>query len=621
MSSTTIAPDDGVDGGIFETDGIADDVLEKESERVVERIAFLHNLARLWKSASMMAIGLVRDRMIPAESNEQPIADTSRWLDHALRNRDELLKLMASIDSFRIAPPRGDHDSMIQFNQQRLIKEALLEQVIETQVTTAEAVRFMSMVTRLDSDEPPDVQEHNREEFLAGIILWHSVMGNVNEAGRHCRTYFELLMDKPILHVPLARGGAPRKVAIVGLRKRTVETLLSWLPHLGLLSETRQLLDAIRSMERKVPVGPGAVTQFDDMFVTGLGAMVRAIVASARRMETASRTGRKKVPPQSDVESELVEALEQLTEKMLFGWLSHSRTLRLSVLEKVADSEPWQELVAFIQRYGEELFTQYFLNLANIRGILHEGTDKWLDLAEENLPEASDWRLFRELGDQIDREKAAEHLTLILEAVAENYSEYREYNSTTTQSDDGKMIYTLLDFLRLRVAYDRVCWNLRPVMLVHEIMVQHERNEAAQIWRRALHERVGDEATRYVQRLKALQDEHAMRMSTIADRIGERFMRTMAVSRMQALVAPAMDEKRPRKSRQAFSILEEEVALLMKEPSGSGLELPTWLSALEDEVDRLLEGGSGLDLTDHPEQILPKRKLKISDFQSEIADW
>jgi len=41
-------------------------------------------------------------------------------------------------------------------------------------------------------------------------------------------------------------------------------------------------------------------------------------------------------------------------------------------------------------------------------------------------------------------------LSLILEAILENYGEYRDYNSTTTQSDRGDMLYTLLDFLRLR---------------------------------------------------------------------------------------------------------------------------------------------------------------------------
>ena len=62
-------------------------------------------------------------------------------------------------------------------------------------------------------------------------------------------------------------------------------------------------------------------------------------------------------------------------------------------------------------------------------------------------------------------------MEVILESVIENYGEYMDYNSITTQSDRGDMLYTLLDFLRLRVAYDRVAWNLQPVVLAHEVLV------------------------------------------------------------------------------------------------------------------------------------------------------
>ena len=60
----------------------------------------------------------------------------------------------------------------------------------------------------------------------------------------------------------------------------------------------------------------------------------------------------------------------------------------------------------------------------------------------------------------------------MLESIVENYGEYRDYNSTTTQSDRGELLYMLLDFLRLRTRYDRVCWNLKPVVLAHEILVR-----------------------------------------------------------------------------------------------------------------------------------------------------
>ena len=72
---------------------------------------------------------------------------------------------------------------------------------------------------------------------------------------------------------------------------------------------------------------------------------------------------------------------------------------------------------------------------------------------------------------------------MIFEAIVENYTEYRDYNSTTTQSDRGDLLYTLFDFLRLRVQYDRMAWHLEPVLMAHEILVRRGRMQAAEMWR------------------------------------------------------------------------------------------------------------------------------------------
>ncbi len=62
-------------------------------------------------------------------------------------------------------------------------------------------------------------------------------------------------------------------------------------------------------------------------------------------------------------------------------------------------------------------------------------------------------------ASMITEEAAVNLLSVVLEAVIDHNAEYRDYNSTTTQSDRGEMLYMLLDFLRLRVRYDRVCWT------------------------------------------------------------------------------------------------------------------------------------------------------------------
>jgi hypothetical protein len=338
-------------------------------------------------------------------------------------------------------------------------------------------------------------------------------------------------------------------------------------------------------MERDHPVGPGAVTEFDELFKIGYRAIVESLVASAQNWA--------KTEGGEDRSEALVSCLEKLTESMLASWLAHSRTLRLSVLERVYERAAWKKTVAFIERYGGELFTQRFLNLANIRAILHQGVANWLtslqeDWQSDDAEGEGPQRLLDDLEGGTKQDEIAEQLSLVLESIVENYGEYRDYNSTTTQSDRGELLYMLLDFLRLRSRYDRVCWNLKPVVLSHEILVRRGEDQAARIWRKALTERINDEANQYLAKLAELQKKYAMRMPTVADRLAERFVRPLAIDRIRALVAPAIAEARAGGPAPKFETLQHDTEYLTREPTGVGLDVPAWLVALEEEVDDAL---------------------------------
>jgi hypothetical protein len=223
-----------------------------------------------------------------------------------------------------------------------------------------------------------------------------------------------------------------------------------------------------------------------------------------------------------------------------------------------------------------------------------------------------------DLRQALKRREACEHLTLILEAIVENYHEYRDYNSTTTQSDRGDLLYMLLDFLRLRNAYDRVAWNLKPVVQAHEVLVRRGRSEAAQLWRRMLAERIGEEADRYVRKLTRLQRKHAMRMASVAERINERFLLPMTIDRMRALVRPAIDQVEQPRPHHAFEILEEECELLIRDPRGAAGEIPTWLEALEDEIERTKNGGE-VELSWATDQLLcTPLPADLADLQEQL---
>ena len=641
--------DDGTESSVPEEGGDeSDSELLEESIRLNQHLTFLTALAQMWKGAALSRH--LRSQISSGNSDGQArLQAMEHWADQAAANRRGLLTLMQDVAAYRIAKCGPDHDAMSRYDRQRLVKESLLERVIAAAIETADARRLLlSNLAAVDGaieSTHKKLDEIPEDDRIAIEILGDLLYGHPTAIDEVFPRLLAALRSKKLLYIPLARGGDPAQIYSVRLRRRVLSHLLVWLPRQGLFYQACHLLETCRFMEHHNPIGPGAVTEFDDLFKLSFVGMVRSVVQNAinwrvdelramdqsKPVSTKSKgkskgkgTGKhakitsyrpstvRRLSPEElkpvdldvhDGESlgelepssdELIAVLEQLTEVMLGSWLSHSRTLRLSVLETVDNSQHWNKLVEFIQRYGGSIFTQSFLRLGNVRAILHQGVGHWLDkVAEEGGDELEDLFLAIDEGT-IERSHVEKMLNVVLEAIIDHYSEYRDYNSTTTQSDRGEMLYMLLDFLRLRVRYDRVSWNLKPIYWTHEVLVRAGCHQTAQQWRRALAERIGRESEMYLQHLQDLQKKYAMRMPTVADRLHERFTRPMTVDRMRALVGPAVRQFRSTgEASQIFDLLIEECKLMMEQPTGVGLDIPQWLSALEDEVDNVLENQSG----------------------------
>ena len=397
----------------------------------------------------------------------------------------------------------------------------------------------------------------------------------------------EHLHGQPLLYVPISKGGDPNAIVKARVLQIAILDLLRYLPAIGLFVETYELTHTALAMERNNPIGQGAVTEFDELFEIAFSSMVQTLVDSTRQFQAQrnEQPGADRKAIASESETVLFDCIEKLTELMLILWLDHSRTLRLSVLEKVNDKNSWDRLVEFIGKYGAGLFTQHFLHLANIRAILHQGVDHWLTQVQQS-PNPPDLRLFDEIGNGIPRQKAVRYLTLVLESVIENFNEYRDYNTTTTQSDHGESLYTFLDFLRLRGRFDRVCWNLKPVIWSHRILVNDQENNVARMWRRSLTERVGPEADKYLKKLESLRNKYSIRMESVGRRLEGRFGHQMQIDRLKALVAPAMVDPDSRASYRKFELLQHESQAFSRSTIGVGVDLPAWLAALEQEVEQ-----------------------------------
>ncbi len=614
--------DDGFEGEVFDGSLTSDDALEAEVDRVLDRLEFLSTVACYWGIAATVPFPVTRKSELTDDLRKRLTKRREiihHWVRQAIINRQNLTKLLETLNRFPLPKGGSDHDSMLHYDQHRLYKDTLLDQAIHTCIETESAVRMLVAVGRsidylLDdrpltrhksgNDATPQLQtseEKVRQEFegddydriavngseplvsmFSAILLQDAKL--VNE---HVDLLTAHLKDQSLLYIPVSKGGDPEAIVKARVLQIAILDLLRNLPSLGLLTATFELTQTGLAMERNNPIGQGAVTEFDELFEVAFTSMVHALVESTDQFQQQQQELGERKPKEirQDAERIMFECIEKLTQSMLVIWLDHSQTLRLSVMEKVKDRDSWERLVEFVEKYGTNLFTQHFLHLGNLRAILHQGVEHWLEqLLESNNP--PDLRLLDELGTGIARPKAVRYLTLVLEAVVENYNEYRDYNTTTTQSDHGEQLYKFLDFLRLRGRYDRVCWNLKPVIWAHSILVNDQKNNVARRWRRALIERVGGEADKYLKQLEKLRNKYSMRMESIGRRLEGRFANQLQIDRLVALVAPAMEDPESAESNRVFELLQHEAQTFTKSTIGVGIDLPAWLAALENEVDQ-----------------------------------
>jgi len=600
--------DDGFEGEMLEGGMPTTDFeLALEADRISRRLAFLATVARLWKLAAAAS----RAPGVAGEDRDEVLAG---WRSRALANRRRLLELARAVQGYGIRSSSSALDAMVEYDRRRGIRDALLERIISACVETADAAHFL--LAAVDREEPIDA-----------LALWEAPAGEVlravfrGDGDSACAVWPELLValsGQPLLYVPTSRGGNPQRIVASRSVQRTLVRLLTYAPRLGLLTETYQLLETIQEMERSHAVGPGAITEFDRLFEIGCRGICECLVISSQDWRERA-TGRRRPAKPSD--RELVDCLEHATQLLLQCWMDHSRNIRISVLEAAADNGRWRKLKKFIRTYGHDLFTQSFMNYGNLRAILHQGAEAFLSSLEEEPDAEGALRLVDDLDRGIPREDAARWLELACEAVVENYSEYIDYNSTTTQSDRGDMLYTLLDFLRLLASYDRVAWNMKPIVVAHEVMVRERRDAAARAWQEAVAGRTASVADDHIERFERLSKQYGMRLPSIAERLGERFVQPFSIGRLCALARPAIEELQGDPPSRSLERLEREVAQFTREPSGVGFEVPPWLEALEDEVARVRSRAAEDHEPADPATPIPQVRLSRQEAERQLESW
>ncbi|MFP6649379.1 MAG: hypothetical protein VB817_07950, partial [Pirellulaceae bacterium] len=129
-----------------------------------------------------------------------------------------------------------------------------------------------------------------------------------------------------------------------------------------------------------------------------------------------------------------------------------------------------------------------------------------------------------------------------------------------------------------------------------------------------------EEAKLYKQRLEELQRTYSMQMQTVADMLGEGFVRQMMIDQIRAFVSPAMKEAERGGPAPRFDSLERETDLLMQQPGGAGLDLPNWLGALEDEVLFQQDPSWRYEQEDRLSKIVPRITMSCEDVLEQLDE-
>ncbi len=592
--------DDGEEGAVAGGESREHFSLEEEADRIESRLDFLATTAKLWQDA----IPFLR----PFVGANAELAEAAKgWLAAARSWQAPLLELLDHLHELKIPEPVGGFEDVMEFDRRRILREQLAEAVIETALETGRAVRLLG---GLSSERPRRASHDPNWEPMALRLEAALGEGDADAVRKLLSRFVAEFRTQPLLFVPMSDGGHPRQILRSRQAQAMLRSLLEQLPRLGLIRETYHLIQIAKSMEQNAPPEGRKISEFQHLFPIALQSVLEALLDAAHSW------------PPGDLEGDeaLVDLLRRITDSFLTLWLAHSQTLRLSVLETPPPGSDWEGLHEFVKKYGGDLFSPQFLSLANLRSVLHRGARNWIEsLAAE--PEPPKLWIDIESGE-LERSCAAELVEYVVQAMIEHHEEYRDYNSTTTQSDYGENLHLLLDFLKIKSNYDRYAWRMQPLVQAHAVLCRRGQDDAAKRWQANMASFTRTKvAEPLLVELTKLEEQHGLRLRTVRDRLEERFVRPLVIDRLCSLVEPAMRQAAdPPNEGGAFGRLEDQLHLLTDRPIGIGLDAPEWLEKLEDEVEavrkRMAQG-------DRPPKrgLAPGVVLNFDDLQRQLTDW
>src|SRR4051794_29082136 len=106
------------------------------------------------------------------------------WCAQAMSRHNKLLELAEAVHHFPIPQPGGSHESMVEFDRQRMIKDSLLEHIITTCVQPATAGRLI-LATSPRADGALDDEHCHFDEGASVGVLRGLLAGDAAAVAKH----------------------------------------------------------------------------------------------------------------------------------------------------------------------------------------------------------------------------------------------------------------------------------------------------------------------------------------------------------------------------------------------------------------------------------------------------
>ncbi|MEX1232135.1 MAG: hypothetical protein WEB58_17960 [Planctomycetaceae bacterium] len=637
--------EDGVNESIMDSgERMSLTEIEVLQDRLEPRLRFLHTLTLLWQMAAgaygstrIVKVSEPEENIsaevdenrpdeddasggdVPSVQNREPDSSTvareseiaewmTVWYQRTLGLEKELLSLLQQLWKYEIPLPSGEHDANIEFDLQLQTRHYLLHATVSTAVSCRTSARMLAAcLPSLDGQRIPPGTSQTMLAVFRGIFR-----RDPTEVRRLLPVLLKEFTHKALLYIPFDKGGYPKEILEARSLQAVMRFLLAQLPRLGLIRETWHLLKMAQRMERETRPDGLAVSEFDRLFRTALRNSLECIVESSASWKSGRFT-----------DAELIEIVEDVLERYTEQWTRHSRTMRLSSVEALLLDDVWEQTKDFITLYGGEMLQAKRLTLGNVRAILHIGVEKFLEYLAENPDPINPVTLIDDIeSGAADKESADETLSLIYDIIVDKFDRFLEYNTTTTQSDYGEMLYTFLDMLRLEAKYDRDAWSLMPGILCHEVFIRVARPSVISTWERMFEAQSRPLAERHLSELRHLERKYGMRLPSVGDHIQERFVKTLAVNRILALAPQVLaDAKEGHGRSEHIKALQQEVTEYLNDTAGSSVDLPPWLRQLEHAVQQA-EDILSLEIFGGDRDILlPPINVNLREMRLQLRTW